>query len=480
MIDVLRPYTEHQDSEVSWLGKIPAHWEQAHGGAVLQKKKVRNRGMVENTVLSLSYGRIVIKPPEKLHGLVPESFETYQIIDPGDIIIRPIDLQNDWNTIRIGIAKDRGIITSAYLCFRARGPLTPEYAHLLLLGYDLRKVFYGMGSGLRQNLDWSDFKRLPVLIPPREEQQAIVWYIAWLDRQVRRFVRNRGRLIEVLNEQEQAIINQAVTRGPDPNAPLKPSGIDWLGEIPERWEVKRLRNVAKTRFSNVDKHSYPNELPVRLCNYTDVYRNKEIASDLPFMKATVTPSELLVFGLRVGDVIITKDSEDWLDIGVPAVVVSLSDDLVCGYHLAVLRPYANEINGAFLSNALQSVSAKAQLSLSAKGVTRYGLSQGSIKGLRLPVPPHEEQVQIARHIKTETRALEAAIFRAQGEINLIREYRSRLIADVVTGKVDVRHLAPPPGSEDAEEMVEDFGPLNDAAGKLDEEALAGEVAHVDD
>ena len=126
--------------------------------------------MVEKRVLSLSYGRIVIKPDDKLHGLVPESFETYQIVDPGNIIIRSTDLQNDWTSLRVGLVRDRGIITSAYLCLRMVGPLTSEYGYLQLHALDLMKVVYGMGSGLRQNLDFTDFKRMPVLVPPPDEQ----------------------------------------------------------------------------------------------------------------------------------------------------------------------------------------------------------------------------------------------------------------------------------------------------------------------
>lgn len=473
----LRPYPEYRDSDVAWLGNIPAHWERAHGGAVLQQKNVSNRGMVESTVLSLSYGRIVIKPPEKLHGLVPESFETYQVVDPGDIIIRPTDLQNDWNTIRVGLAQDRGIITSAYICFRTREPLTAEFAHLLLLGYDLKKVFYGMGSGLRQNLDWSDFKRMPILLPPLDEQQAIVRFVRDLDKKVNRFVRNRRQLIEVLNEQKQAIINRAVTRGLDPNAPLKPSSIDWLGDIPEHWDVRRLRNVADLRVSNVDKHTKEGEFPVRLCNYTDVYKNSVITADMPFMAATATRDEIEAFRLHVGDVIITKDSEDWQDIGVPALVAETADDLVCGYHLAILRPRPNVVTGRFLSYALQCRGVVAQLSLAANGVTRYGLSHGAIKAISLPTPPADEQEPIAEYIDEATASLNDAIDRAKHEIDLIREYRTRLIADVVTGKVDVRGLAPAeqlPADEQIDEGIEEGEMLEDDESELVEETVDGE------
>jgi len=477
MIDVLRPYTDYQDSEVSWLGQIPDHWERAHGGAVLQQKKMRNRGMVEDTVLSLSYGRIVIKPPEKLHGLVPESFETYQIVDPGDIIIRPTDLQNDWTTIRVAIARDRGIITSAYLCFRVRKPLTPEYAHLLLLGYDLKKVFYGMGSGLRQNLDWSDFKRLPVLVPPPEEQQAIVQYVAWLDRQVRRFIRNRRLLIEVLNEQKQAVINRAVTRGLDPDVSLKSSGIDWLEDIPEHWEVKSLRQLGRFMKGSGGSREddMPEGIPCIRYGHLYMYFNFTVSSVRTYISESRAPEYARI---KYGDILFTASGEDMFEIG-KSVANLIEEEVCCGGDVIILRPRI-DAHPAFLGYATDTWQARCQKSRLGRGTTVKHIYGDQLKKVCIAVPPKAEQVAIAEYIQQATSEATALIERAEQEIELIREYRTRLIADVVTGKVDVRHLAPPPGSENLQEAVEELEPLDEAAGELEEEALAGEVAHADD
>lgn len=244
MIAELKPYAEYKESGLDWLGKLPRHWKIGPGFAAFREKKVKNIGLREKTVLSLSYGRIVIKPPEKLHGLVPDSFETYQIVDPGDIIIRSTDLQNDWNSLRVGLVRDQGIITSAYLCFRVTEALLPEYGYLLLHAFDLMKVFYGMGSGLRQNLDFADFKRMPIFIPSHDEQVAIVRFLDYANRRIERTIKAKRKVIALLNEQKQTIIHRAVTRGLDPNVPLKPSGIPWLGEIPIHWEIRRLRTLV--------------------------------------------------------------------------------------------------------------------------------------------------------------------------------------------------------------------------------------------
>ena len=241
LIDALKPYPEYKDSGLPWLRSIPAHWDEKPGIAVLREKSDKNTGLKERRVLSLSYGRIVVKPEEKLHGLVPDSFETYQIVNPGDIIVRSTDLQNDWTSLRVGLVRDRGIITSAYMCLRVLGLLTPHFAFLLLHSYDLRKFFYGLGSGLRQNLSFNDFKRLPFPIPPPCEQRTIGRFIDHANRQIERYIRAKRKLIALLNEQKQAIINHVVTRGLDPDVSLKDSGIPWLGKVPTHWDTSRLK-----------------------------------------------------------------------------------------------------------------------------------------------------------------------------------------------------------------------------------------------
>jgi type I restriction enzyme S subunit len=244
VINGLKAYPQYKVSAIPWLEKIPEHWSIEPGFAAYREKQQKNTRMVEKRVLSLSYGRIVTKPDDKLHGLVPESFETYQIVDPGDIIIRSTDLQNDWTSLRVGLVRGRGIITSAYLCLKTVGSLVPEYGYLQLHALDLMKIFYGMGSGLRQNLDFSDFKRMRVLVPPREEQDAIVRFLDHANRRFDRYIRAKKKLIVLLNEQKQAIIHCAVTRGLDPSVRLKPSGIPWVGDLPEHWDVMRLKSLA--------------------------------------------------------------------------------------------------------------------------------------------------------------------------------------------------------------------------------------------
>ncbi|MDX7999763.1 restriction endonuclease subunit S [Xenorhabdus sp. Reich] len=207
----LDPNVSMKDSGVDWIGKIPAHWEMAPGFTIFKESKDSNKGMVESQVLSLSYGTIIVKPKEKLVGLVPESFETYQIVEPGDVIIRCTDLQNDRTSLRTGIAKNRGIITSAYLNLRVKNDAYPDYVHYFLHVLDITKEIYRFGSGLRQNLSFADFKHMQILQPSKSEQIEIVSYIQEQEAHTINSINFLQEQIEMLKEYKNSLINSAVT-----------------------------------------------------------------------------------------------------------------------------------------------------------------------------------------------------------------------------------------------------------------------------
>ena len=229
-----------------------------------------------------------------------------------------------------------------------------------------------------------------------------------------------------------------------PYSEMKNSGVPWLGEVPEHWEVRRLRNVCELRVSNVDKHTKEGETPVRLCNYVDVYKNDRIQSGMAFMAATATADELERFRLRSGDVLITKDSEAWNDIGVPALVQEVDDDVVSGYHLALLRSDAGHLNGEFLYRAVLSRSVAYQFHVHANGVTRYGLSHEAIKSVCLPIPPLAEQAAIARFLDHADRRIRRYVRAKQKLIALLEEQKQAILHQAVTGQIDVRTGRPFP------------------------------------
>ena len=232
--------------------------------------------------------------------------------------------------------------------------------------------------------------------------------------------------------------------GPGPYPTMKDSGVEWLGEVPAHWDVERLKNVVSVLFSNVDKHSKEEEHPVRLCNYSDVYYNDRIHSDLDFMKATATTEEIERFRLAADDVLITKDSEAWDDIGVPSLVRETTGNLICGYHLALLRPINGKVLGQYLYWSLSCREVASQFYVRANGVTRFGLSQGAVTSVRIPIPLVTEQATIARFLDQATSHIDRYIRAKEKLIALLEEHKQAVIRESVTGRIDVRTGKPYP------------------------------------
>jgi type I restriction enzyme S subunit len=361
-----------------------------------------------------------------------------------------------WNG-SLGVAHSAGIVSPAYCVYRFNDNAEPWYYHNLLRLPLYKGRIKVESTGVvesRLRLYSDDLFRIEALVPPKKEQAAIARFASATGRQVDRLIRAKRRLIELLNEQKQAIIHRAVTRGLNPNVRLKPSGIYWIHDVPEHWEMRKVKHVAQLLVSNVDKISLADETPIRLCNYNDVYKNEVISEEIGFMVVSATKDEITKFRLRNGDVIITKDSEMWNDIGVPALVAYEARDLVCGYHLAILRPDAHQMQSEFLLRCFQDPLLVTQLHIRANGITRYGLSQHAIKNCLVPVPPVKDQVYICAMLQRDLAGINTAEVKARREIDLLREYRTRLIADVVTGKLDVRGVELP--SLDEGEAVEDL------------------------
>ncbi len=228
---------------------------------------------------------------------------------------------------------------------------------------------------------------------------------------------------------------------------MKGSGVEWLGNVPKHWDVRRLRNVTEMRVSNVDKHVKKGETSVRLCNYVDVYKNDHISKKMDFMEVTATPEEIKRFRLEKDDVLITKDSETWDDIGVPALVTEPAMDLISGYHLALFRPYADKLSGGYMLRALQSKGLAYQFHVEAKGVTRYGLSHSGIKSAWMPLPPLPEQTAIVRYLDYVDRRVRRFVRAKEKLIGLLGEQKQVIIHRAVTRGLDPDVSLKPSGVE---------------------------------
>ena len=237
-----------------------------------------------------------------------------------------------------------------------------------------------------------------------------------------------------MTEATNRLTNAGSRRFP-PYPEYRNSGVKWLGKIPAHWDVRRLKTIASVRLSNVDKHSEEGQVAVKLCNYVDVYYNDRVTADLDFMSATATREQVRRFLLRVGDVLITKDSESWNDIAVPAVVGEDLSDVLCGYHLAHITPGA-DLDGRFLARQFSAIGTRDQFYVAANGITRFGLGGDAIRTGVFPVAPIEEQRAIADFLDRETAKIDALVARKERLIELLQEKRTALIARAVTRGLD--------------------------------------------
>ena len=215
----------------------------------------------------------------------------------------------------------------------------------------------------------------------------------------------------------------------------KDSGIEWLGKIPAHWEVKRLKTAASVELSNVDKKSEHGQVRVKLCNYVDVYYNDRITAELEFMNSTATPDQIRRFQIAAGDVLITKDSESWNDIAVPAVVEEDLKDVLCGYHLAHIKPRP-ELHGRFLARQFSAIGLRDQFHITANGITRFGLTGNGVRTSLFPIPPIKEQHSIADFLDRETVQIDGLVARKERLIELLQEKRAALITRAVTRGLD--------------------------------------------
>ena len=443
-------YPDYKQTDLQWFEQLPESWH------ILRTKQmfrlVIEKAPVNNKMELLSvYTHIGVRPRKSLEqrGNKASTTDGYWVVKHGDIICNKLLA---WMGA-IGVSHYPGVTSPAYDVLRPIKPCNTDYYHFLFRTKKYLQQFKIRSRGImdmRLRLYFDQFGQIPIPVPPLPEQDQIVAYLRAQDGHIARFIKVKRDMIKLLIEQKLRIIDHAVTHGLDATVTLKPSGIEWLGEVPEHWEVALIKHVADVRFSGVDKHSHDHETPVRLCNYTDVYKNDRITVVMDLMRATATAAEIARLTLKAGDVILTKDSETPDDIGVPAWVPEDLPGVVCAYHLGLLRPVPDRVLGEFLFRAIGSARTAQQFHVLATGVTRFALGKHDVKNAVIALPPVEEQKTICRWITDECKPLDQAIARTEEEIKLIREYRDRLIADVVTGQVDVRGWQPGP-----EDIVDD-------------------------
>ena len=424
----LRPYPEYRESGVPWLGAIPARWDVRRNGRLFAQRNETGFGDLPILEVSLKTGVRVREFDNSKRKQVMSDRDKYKRAVKGDIAYNMMRL---WQGA-VGTAPVDGLVSPAYVVARPFAEVDSRYyAYLFRTDAYMNEVNkYSRGIVTDRNrLYWDEFKQMPSPFPPTDEQRAIANFLDHHGQAVRRFIRNRRRLIEVLNEQKQAIIDRAITRGLDPNVRLKPSGIDWLGDVPEHWELRRLKYLVQ----NINEQ-------------TSSLRNGDLYVALEHVESwtgrLALPDGEVSFDSQVkrfreGDILFGK-LRPYL-----AKVTRPQQAGVCVGEFLVLRSSDATILPSFLEQKLRSKQIIDLVNSSTFGAKMPRADWTFIGNVQIAFSPkHDEQASILDRIARETARLTAAIERTQREIALVQEYRTRLIADVVTGKVDVRHLAP--------------------------------------
>ena len=438
----IEKYSSYRDSGVEWSGLVPENWGALPIRAIFEERNEKNEGRKTEYILSVTKDRGVIPYDEKgaIGNNKSEDIERYKLVYPNDFVI------NKMNVVigSLGMSKYFGAFSQVYLVYKPRtSQININYYSYIFSNPSFYKSLIKYCTGimeLRESLNKDDFKKLILPFPDYQTQTAVVEYLDRKTALIDQAVDIKQKQIELLKERRQILIHQAVTRGLNAGAKLKDSGVEWIGQIPEGWEAKKLRYLANCFPSNVDKHSKANEREVRLCNYTDVYKNDYITNDLDLMIATASDEQINKFALKEGDIVITKDSETASDIAVPTYIQETLKNVVCGYHLAIIRTYQSSYS-RYLYQALKTKLFNTQFEICSNGITRVGLGNSDLKNGYFLLPTQKEQIQIADFIEKESFRIAAAISLKQQEIEKLKEYKATLINSAVTGKIKISNYA---------------------------------------
>jgi type I restriction enzyme, S subunit len=466
MINGLQPYPEYKESGSHWLGTVPSHWMVRNLRTFISRRNERNRPDLPLLSVAREKGVFVrsLTGDDENHNVIPNDLSNYKVARTGNLVINKMKA---WQG-SMGIAPCDGVVSPAYFVFDFR--ITNRAFGQALLRSKPYVAHFGQASdGVRVgqwDLSIPGMRQIPVLVPGEDEQAAIVRFLDHANRRIERAIRTKKKLIALLDEQKQVIIHRAVTRGLNPTVPFKPSGIPWLGDIPRHWDTCALKR-SLIRMDYGTSENAKREGKVRVLTMGHI-RNGEVMMPGEGSLHSVPPGLLL----ETNDLLFNRTNSPDLVGKVGLFTGEAEDQVTFASYLVRLRVRPNH-NPFWLNYLLNSsrfwafARSHALLSLHQANLnsTRYGQ-------MSLPVPPKAEQDEIVEHIVTEARGFNLAIDRTEREISLLREYRARLVTDVVTGKLDVRAAARQlPDESDKPEATLDS---EDLAEELDLEPAASE------
>ncbi len=439
----LKSYPAMKDSGVEWLGEVPETWEVRRNGRLFAQRN--ETGFAELPILEVS-----LRTGVRIRDF--ENSDRKQVMSDRDKYKRALAGDIAYNMMRmwqgaVGVAPADGLISPAYVVARPLPGTETRYFEKLFRTPVYMQEVDNYSRGIvkdRNRLYWEDFKAMPTCYPPPEEQAAIVRYLNHVDRPVRRLVRAKRKLIALLTEQKQAIIHRAVTRGLDPDVPLKDSGVEWLGGVPEHWIVTRV----KTEFRCLNSRRVPLSGPERGAMTSRKYDYYGASGVIDKVEDYLFDDDLLL---------IAEDGANLVLRNLPLAIIARGKFWV-NNHAHILKPRRGNIE--YLAAVMESMNYKPWIS----GAAQPKLTKDRIMAIAIAVPPPSEQDKIIESVHADTAPLRTAIARANREIELLDEYRTRLIADVVTGKLDVREAAAALPDVDPLDAEDDLDDLDAATG----------------
>jgi len=416
---------EMKDSGIEWIGEIPKDWEVHPVHAYFEEGKTKNYRMQEQNLLSLSYGRIIRKDINTNGGLLPASFNTYNVIEAGDIIIRPTDLQNDKRSLRTGLVKEQGIITSAYIDLRPKDNVNSKYYHYLLHSYDIIKVFYNMGNGVRQGLNFSEFAKLLLLEPTTVEQQQIANFLDTKCSEIDATAEDIKKEISLLEDYKTSVITEAVTKGLNPDVEMKDSGIEYIGITPIHWNKYRLKYILLER--NI-RTTTGEEMLLSVSQYKGVVPSKDINN------RTMQANSLIGYKIvKKDDLVFNKlnpglarfGNSEFDGITSPDFSVYIVDDKKC--------------TAKFLQHLLKTYKYVAKIKGDCTGVGDgfARLYSEQLYRFVVSLPPIEELHSIVAYIDSKSSEIDALIADKKRQLDILADYKKSLIYEYVTGKKEV-------------------------------------------
>jgi type I restriction enzyme S subunit len=436
----LAPYPAYKASGVDWLGEIPEHWQELRAKYLYREIDERSESGDEE-LLSVSHLTGVTPRSEKnITMFQAESYDGHKLCQPGDLVINTM-----WAWMAaLGVSRQEGIVSPSYSIYRplAAERIVPEYADLLLRTWPYKAQYHSRSTGIRSSrlrLYPDKFLEIPILCPPIEEQKSMLRFLSEKNVEITRLIRAKRRLIDLLTEQKQAIIQQAVTRGLDPNVRLKDSGVPWLGEVPEHWEVVPVKR-ALTELIDTEHKTAPavdggRYMVVRTSNI----RHGRLVPDGAYYTDEAGFQEWTKRGVpEPGDILFTREAPAG-----EACLVPDGIDLCMGQRVVLMRADRKLIDPRYLMLLIQFGAIRKFITLNSQGSTVPHFNMSEIAIMPVLMPPLKQQRQILTATDAHIHGLDIAIERTESGIDLLREYRRRLISDVVTGKLDVRGVELP-------------------------------------